>query len=333
MEVPCPARAGLIPRDAAPSARRAHVATPHPPGAGHDARLRAGFAGTGLTFGGQEGEGHVLLSAILSDEAYIAGTFNTRQEVSRRNIETSARHGTSTNGNLTFAERWLHRARRAAAAEAFGAAELAADPRRAEMLALAGFTYVLFGENYCSGMAFSEVPRLGGPPEWGLPMQTRKIFDRAISRFAKREYSVRRHLLRHRVRQPRGRPGARVEAFAQARGRESQDAHGRPALGMATTGWEPRGRASRPGCRAGWARPGNRPMRCSTGPSATPRTTSHPGPVLPLDLGPPRRAFHRLAARRRAGVGHPGHHVRARGRQPAFPLPEGQCEFAGTVKP
>jgi starch-binding outer membrane protein, SusD/RagB family len=153
--------------------------------AGAIADFQLGFAGTGLTGGAQTGEGQVLISAMLSDEAYATGTFNTRREVSQRSIDASARHGMSTNGNLIFAERWLHRARRAAenAAEAFEAADLSSDPRKSEVLALAGFTYVLFGEHYCSGVSFSETPRLGGPTVYGPPTPTQEVFNRAIARF------------------------------------------------------------------------------------------------------------------------------------------------------
>jgi starch-binding outer membrane protein, SusD/RagB family len=147
--------------------------------------FQRGYVGQGATGGGQTGEGIVLISAMLSDELYSSGTFGTRNEVSRREISMGGPRGTSTNSNLDFAERRLHRARRSAenAAETFAAADRANDPRVAEVLALAGFTYVYFGENYCSGVAFSEVPRLGGPTVWGEPTPTQAIFTRAIARF------------------------------------------------------------------------------------------------------------------------------------------------------
>jgi hypothetical protein len=50
------------------------------------------------------------------------------------------------------------------------------------VLALAGFTYVYFGENYCSGVPFSE--RLpDGSIDYGQPLATNAILDRAIARF------------------------------------------------------------------------------------------------------------------------------------------------------
>jgi starch-binding outer membrane protein, SusD/RagB family len=147
--------------------------------------FQLGYVGSGATGGGQTGEGIVLISAMFSDEAYSAGTFGTRRDVSRRNIDLSGAHGTSTNTNLIFAERWLHRAGRGTenAVEAFQAAGLGGDRRVAEMLALAGYTYVFFAENYCSGVPFSESPRVGFAPEYGSPLQTNQILDRAIARF------------------------------------------------------------------------------------------------------------------------------------------------------
>jgi starch-binding outer membrane protein, SusD/RagB family len=146
--------------------------------------FQRGFVGQGDP-AGSTGEGILLISAMLSDELYAAGTFPTRQEVSRRDIQLGGPRGTTTNANLDFAERRLHRARRSAenAAETFAAADRANDARVAEVLALAGFTYIFFGENYCSGVPFSEVPRLGGPTVWGEPTPTQAIFTRAIARF------------------------------------------------------------------------------------------------------------------------------------------------------
>jgi hypothetical protein len=50
------------------------------------------------------------------------------------------------------------------------------------MLALAGFTYVYFAENYCSAVPFSE--RLpNGTIQNGMPLSTKAILARAMSRF------------------------------------------------------------------------------------------------------------------------------------------------------
>src|SRR5207247_9159519 len=51
-----------------------------------------------------------------------------------------------------------------------------------EMLALAGFTYVFFAENYCSGVPFSTVNE-DGSLTFGPPLTTTQMLDTAIARF------------------------------------------------------------------------------------------------------------------------------------------------------
>ena len=55
-----------------------------------------------------------------------------------------------------------------------------ADDRIPEMLAYAGFTYVAFGENYCSGVPFSETV---DSIMFGEPRATAQIFEQAIVHF------------------------------------------------------------------------------------------------------------------------------------------------------
>src|SRR5437879_13776103 len=54
--------------------------------------------------------------------------------------------------------------------------------RIGEMLALAGMTYVYFAENYCPAVPFSE-RQPDGSIQYGQPLATNAILDRAISRF------------------------------------------------------------------------------------------------------------------------------------------------------
>lgn len=153
--------------------------------AGAIADFAVAYGGSGATGGGGSNEGVILLSGLLSDEFKSMDTFDTRIRIDRRAIEDPDGDGASSNGQLEDAERNLHRARRAAeiAAETFSALGSPTDARRAEMLALAGYTYVLFGENYCAGVPFSEFPRGGGAPVYGAPTPTADIFARAIARF------------------------------------------------------------------------------------------------------------------------------------------------------
>src|SRR5690606_30691165 len=57
------------------------------------------------------------------------------------------------------------------------------ESERAELLALAGFTYIYFGENYCTGVPFSEFNEETDQFEFGTPLSTSEIFERALERF------------------------------------------------------------------------------------------------------------------------------------------------------
>jgi hypothetical protein len=122
--------------------------------------------------------GIILYGGLLADEFYNSDNFNTRQQVDRRQVDI-------TNAAVQNAYFWLHRARNHAevAAELFAASEEdAGTPEHAELLALAGFTYLLFGEHFCSGVPFSRLPQ-EGPTEYGSSLTTQQIFERAIERF------------------------------------------------------------------------------------------------------------------------------------------------------
>jgi len=122
--------------------------------------------------------GIILYGGLLADEFYNSDNFNTRQQVDRRQVDLT----NAVVGNAYF---WLHRARNHAevAAELFAASEDGAgSPEHAELLTLAGFTYILFGEHFCSGVPFSRLPQ-EGPTEYGSPLTTQQIFERAIERF------------------------------------------------------------------------------------------------------------------------------------------------------
>ena len=122
-------------------------------------------------------EGQILVSGVFSDEYIDVETFPTR-------IEYDSRAISERNGTLTAVYFNLHKAR-VATEVAAGALQQYLDTSRTrigEMLALAGFTYVYFAENYCSGVPFSE--RLpDGSIAYGQPETTTEILDRAVARF------------------------------------------------------------------------------------------------------------------------------------------------------
>ena len=144
------------------------------------AALRAGAIGDfafALDGDGGATEGQTLVSGLLSDEYRNSDTFGTRQEPDQRAIQPA-------NTTLTGVFRLIHRARigaeRAANALTATATDPTTDPRIAEMWNLAGYTYVIIGENYCSGVPFPAEGETSAPP-----IATDQIFNEAIVRFDK----------------------------------------------------------------------------------------------------------------------------------------------------
>lgn len=122
-------------------------------------------------------EAQILQAGLLSDELHSSGTFPTRQEVDRRAT-------LEDNGTNADVFRWLSRARRSAERGASLFEQFTGDPvEHAEILALAGFTYIYFGENYCSGVPFSEFNEETDEFELGVPLSTSEVFERALARF------------------------------------------------------------------------------------------------------------------------------------------------------
>jgi hypothetical protein len=121
--------------------------------------------------------GQIIVSGTLADEIYHSGTFTDRQEV-------DARATTLTNNSNATAFFWIQRARNHAelAGELFAASDEAGSDSHAEVLVLAGYSYVMVGENYCSGVPFSKIP-IQGAQEFGVARTTEEIFGLAVERF------------------------------------------------------------------------------------------------------------------------------------------------------
>jgi hypothetical protein len=128
--------------------------------------------------GTQFDDGHILLSGLMSDEFVLSTTPPTEQEIDQRRVFEN-------NSTLRDMFHNLHRARAAAEAAAVALreqrAEPDADPFIGEMLTLAGFTYVLFGESFCSGVPFSRLD--GDEVVFGAPQTTDEMFQTAVARF------------------------------------------------------------------------------------------------------------------------------------------------------
>jgi len=122
-------------------------------------------------------EGQILVSGVMTDEYTDVETFPTRIEYDSRAID-------ERNGTLTAVFFNLQKARVALEGSASALQQYAPTPtaRAGEMLALSGFTYVYFAENYCSAVPFSQ-RQPDGSILYGAPLSTTQILDRAISRF------------------------------------------------------------------------------------------------------------------------------------------------------
>ena len=55
-------------------------------------------------------------------------------------------------------------------------------PRRSEALSVAGYTYALLGENYCSGIPFTDY-RPDGTFAFGQSLSTTQVFERSLAKF------------------------------------------------------------------------------------------------------------------------------------------------------
>jgi hypothetical protein len=121
--------------------------------------------------------GIVGLGGLLADELWYSSTFPTMQEIDRRIIEDN-------NGDLLAEFRYLQRARNLAerAAELYVTSPRVNSVDHALVTNLAGFTYVYFAENFCSGVPFSQSP-FSGAVTYGPGQTTAEMYNLAIARF------------------------------------------------------------------------------------------------------------------------------------------------------
>jgi hypothetical protein len=117
----------------------------------------------------------VTFPGLLSDELRDIDTFPTRIEVDQRNTQI-------TNGTLATWYRDMHRARASLerATEAFHRLD-PTNVQLAELHALDGLMYVMFGEDFCNGVAYSRL--VDGNPVFGTAQTVTQSLDRAIAQF------------------------------------------------------------------------------------------------------------------------------------------------------
>ena len=131
--------------------------------------FKVAYVGTSAT------EGQILVSGLLGDEWFHSGTFPTRAEIDIRKIEPD-------NATAQGVVRNLYRARRAAEAAISNFEQLGPNTAgHALVLNIAAATYNLFGENYCSGVPFSEL-NADGTFTFGKQETTTQVFERALAR-------------------------------------------------------------------------------------------------------------------------------------------------------
>ena len=179
----------LVPQAGCNDPLRVSIPSIVPPGSLSDsaalATLRAGAIGNfSIAFSGDHpdgnggtGEGVIMYGGLLADEWINSETFPTRIEVDARTIQV-------TNSDVDLWYRLLHQARNSAEKTANQyAALLPDDPGHAEMLSLAGYTYLFFAETFCSGVPVSHFNPTTGDITYGVPLTTTQLLDTAIARF------------------------------------------------------------------------------------------------------------------------------------------------------
>lgn len=128
--------------------------------------------------GTQFDDGLILVGGLLADEFLHSTTPPSQQEIDQRTTAL-------LNPSLSDLYRNLHRARAGAENAAAALQEFLvfpdSTPDVAEMQAIAGFTYLYFGENFCSGVPFSRVS--GDSLIFGAPQTTVQTFQLALAKF------------------------------------------------------------------------------------------------------------------------------------------------------
>jgi len=128
--------------------------------------------------GTQFEDGLILVSGLLADEFLHSTTPPSEQEIDQRTTAL-------INPHLSDVYRNLHKARAGAKNAATALQQFLLHPDSttdiAEMQSLAGFTYIYFAENFCSGVPFSRVS--GDSLLFGPPQTTTQILQLAVSKF------------------------------------------------------------------------------------------------------------------------------------------------------
>jgi len=138
------------------------------------------YTGSGAQGSGGTTEGQVLASGLLADEWINTETFPDRVQADARQIDVASGTWTTVFRNVARA----HLSTLRAAQKFQDLADSTTNAGRAELLSLAGYTRLFFGENYCSGVPLS-YPNPDGTINFGTPLTTVQILDSALDLFNK----------------------------------------------------------------------------------------------------------------------------------------------------
>lgn len=148
--------------------------------AGVEARYAGALAAFGSAYaGGNFLQGQVTISGLMTDEWVYTGARFGQELVDRRRPDEEDFFLERPTLNLYGARASLEEVADVLRSRV---SEPPEDPRLAEVLGLAGFTYLFFAENYCSGVPFSAADEEGRITH-GTPLTRDEILQRALGRF------------------------------------------------------------------------------------------------------------------------------------------------------
>ena len=143
--------------------------------AGAISQFQVGWAGSAANLGNAN-EGQVNMTALLTDEYIDLETFPTRIAVDQR---------ITAPGNSTLRGNYLDLSQSRVSAERAAGLYQQFDPTNvlhAEMLNLAGYSYLQYAEDYCSGIPFDSIAP-SGKIVYGQPLTTDSMYARAMKDF------------------------------------------------------------------------------------------------------------------------------------------------------
>lgn len=136
------------------------------------------FDGNALNPDGNEYEGLVNMTGLLTDELQNTETFPTRTEVDRRHTQVNNATMRDIFFNAHLAR--VSSGRAAGAYAAFGPT----DPGRSEVVSLEAYAILLLAEDYCSGVPLSNIDTATAIVQFGDPLTTQALLQVAADTFS-----------------------------------------------------------------------------------------------------------------------------------------------------